>query len=183
MVSATWDEVRARRLDRSFLAARASVDRVVGVAHDLGGVHAQVQASAELQLGLRIDRIVRAEVRGALWERRLLVKAWTLRGTLHLHPADELALWHAARRAVAGAHRSLPPLPAHLRPGALWRLSGVVLSTGVQSSASKRALRIACLRARRDRRRRPPRLRACWRHGFPAAGVERSVAARVRRLR
>jgi hypothetical protein len=103
MVSATWDEVRARRLDRSFLAARASADRIVGVAHDLGGVHAQVQASAELQLGLRIDGIVRADVRGALWERRLLVKAWTLRGTLHLHPADELALWHAARRAVAGA--------------------------------------------------------------------------------
>src|SRR3989440_1328160 len=103
MVSATWDEVRARRLDRSFLAARASAHRVVGVAHDLGGVHAQVQASAELQLGLRIDGIVRADVRGALWDRRLLVKAWTLRGTLHLHPADELALWHAARRAVAGA--------------------------------------------------------------------------------
>ena len=107
MVSATWDEVRARRLDRSFLAARAGADRVVGVAHDLGGVHAQVQASAELQLGLRIDGIVRADVRGALWERRLLVKAWTLRGTLHLHPADELALWHAARRAVAGAPSEL----------------------------------------------------------------------------
>jgi len=107
MVSATWDEVRARRLDRSFLTTRASADRVVGVAHDLGGVHAQVQASAELQLGLRIDGIVRADVRGALWERRLLVKAWTLRGTLHLHPADELALWHAARRAVAGAPSEL----------------------------------------------------------------------------
>jgi len=32
-----------------------------------------------------------------------LVKTWTLRGTLHLHPADELALWYAALRAVAGA--------------------------------------------------------------------------------
>jgi winged helix DNA-binding protein len=29
------------------------------------------------------------------------VKAWTLRGTLHLHPADELPLWYAAARAVA----------------------------------------------------------------------------------
>jgi hypothetical protein len=29
-------------------------------------------------------------------------KGWTLRGTLHLHPADELALWYAAQRAVAG---------------------------------------------------------------------------------
>jgi DNA glycosylase AlkZ-like len=102
MVSATWDEVRARRLARSSLAARAPAARLVDVAHDLGGVHAQVQASAELQLAWRVDGIAQGDVREALWERRLLVKAWTLRGTLHLHPADELALWHAARRAVAG---------------------------------------------------------------------------------
>src|SRR6266487_2410556 len=103
MVAATWDEVRARRLARSSLAARAPAARLVDVAHDLGGVHAQVQAAAELQLAFRVDGIAQAGVREALWERRLLVKAWTLRGTLHLHPAVELALWHAARRAVAGA--------------------------------------------------------------------------------
>jgi hypothetical protein len=103
MVSATWDEVRARRLARSSLAARAPAARLVEVAHDIGGVHAQVQASAELQLASRVDGIAQAGVREALWERRLLVKAWTLRGTLHLHPAGELAVWHAARRAVAGA--------------------------------------------------------------------------------
>src|SRR6266536_3432551 len=103
MVSATWDEVRARRLARSSLAARAPAARLVDVAHDLGGVHAQVQAAAELQLAFRVDGIAQAGVREALWERRLLVKSWTLRGTLHLHPAVELALWRAARRAVAGA--------------------------------------------------------------------------------
>ncbi len=107
MVSATWDEVRARRLARSSLAARAPAARLVDLTHDLGGVHAQVQASAELQLASRVDGIAQADVREALWERRLLVKAWTLRGTLHLHPARELALWHAARRAVAGAPREL----------------------------------------------------------------------------
>jgi hypothetical protein len=99
----TWDEVRARRLARSFLADRAGADRLVEVAHDLGGVHAQVQASAELQLAARVDGITQGDIREALWERRLLVKAWTLRGTLHLHPADELALWYAAVRAVARA--------------------------------------------------------------------------------
>ena len=107
MGSAIWDEVRARRLARSSLAARAPAARLVDVAHDLGGVHAQVQASAELQLASRVDGIAQAGVREALWERRLLVKAWTVRGTLHLHPAGELALWHAARRAVAGAPREL----------------------------------------------------------------------------
>jgi hypothetical protein len=109
MVSATWDEVRARRLARSSLVERAPADRVVDVAHDLGGVHAQVQASAEFQLASRVDGLIQADVRETLWERRLVVKAWTLRGTLHLHPAGELALWHAARRAVAGAPGELAP--------------------------------------------------------------------------
>jgi len=103
MGTATWAEVRARRLARCSLADRVCANRLVDIVRDLGGVHAQVQASAELQLAARVDGINQGDIREALWERRSLVKAWTLRGTLHLHPADELALWYAARRAVAGA--------------------------------------------------------------------------------
>lgn len=102
MRSATWANVRARRLARCGLAERAAAGRLVAIAGDLGGVQAQVQASAELQLAARVGGIVRADVQDALWERRELVKAWTLRGTLHLHPAEELPLWFAARRAVSG---------------------------------------------------------------------------------
>ena len=98
-----WDEVRARRLARSSLSERASRDRLVEVAGAVCGVHAQVQAAAELQLAARVDGVVQSDVRAALWERRELVKAWTIRGTLHLHPAAELPLWLAARRAVLGA--------------------------------------------------------------------------------
>lgn len=107
MGSATWDEVRARRLVRSSLTDRSGAERLVRVAGDLGGVHAQVQASAELQLAARVDGIAQGDIREALWERRSLVKAWTLRGTLHLHPARELALWRAARRAVGRASEDL----------------------------------------------------------------------------
>jgi Winged helix DNA-binding domain len=102
MTSVTWDQVRARRLERSSLLSRAGAERLVGVAGDVGGVHAQVQASAELQLGARVAGVTQPDVRTALWEKRTLVKAWTLRGTLHLHPACELAVWRAARRACAG---------------------------------------------------------------------------------
>lgn len=96
----TWDAVRARRLARSFLTRRASPDGLLEVVHDIGGVHAQIQASAELQLATRADGITQQDVRDALWERRELVKTWTLRGTLHLHPAHDLPLWLAAARAV-----------------------------------------------------------------------------------
>jgi hypothetical protein len=99
---AGWDQVRARRLARSRLSDRAPSDRLVEVVGAVCGVHAQVQASAELQLAARVDGVVQADVRSALWEQRTLVKAWTVRGTLHIHPAEELALWHAARRAVLG---------------------------------------------------------------------------------
>ena len=98
-----WDEVRAGRLRRSHLAERAPAERLVEVVRDVCGIHAQVTGSAELQLAARVDGITQADVRDALWQRRELAKTWTLRGTLHLHPADELGLWTAARRAVVGA--------------------------------------------------------------------------------
>jgi DNA glycosylase AlkZ-like len=104
-----WEEVAARRLERSSLTGRADAHELVAVAGAVCGIHAQVQASAELQLAVRVDGIAQADVRAALWERRTLVKAWTIRGTLHLHPAEELPLWYAARRAARrSADRGLP---------------------------------------------------------------------------
>jgi winged helix DNA-binding protein len=98
-------------LARSFLSQRAHADRLVDVVRAVCGVHAQVQASAELQLAARLAGITQGDVRNALWEKRTLVKAWTLRGTLHLHPADELPLWFAARRAVSAEADELPAWP------------------------------------------------------------------------
>ena len=98
----TWDEVRARRLVCNHLDERAPAERLVDVVRDVCGIHAQVTASAELQLAARLEGVSQEDVRAALWERRELVKTWTPRGTLHLHPADELTLWTAARRAVVG---------------------------------------------------------------------------------
>jgi hypothetical protein len=98
----TWDEVRTRRLARGHLLERAPAEGLVEVVRDVGGIQAQVTAAAELSLAARVEGIAQEDVRAALWERRELVKTWTLRGTLHLHPADELALWIAARRAVLG---------------------------------------------------------------------------------
>ena len=95
-----WDEVRASRVARSHLAERAPAARLVEVVRDVCGIHAQVMGSAELQLAARVEGITQADVREALWERRLLAKTWTTRGTLHIHPADELSLWTTALRAV-----------------------------------------------------------------------------------
>jgi hypothetical protein len=92
---------------RSSLAPRTATDPVE-LTRALGGVHAQVQVSAELQLANRLREPDRDAIRRTLWEERTLAKAWTIRGTLHLHAADELALWFAARRAVSGEPEGLP---------------------------------------------------------------------------
>ena len=68
--------------------------------HDVCGIHAQVMGSAELSISARVDGITQEDVRAELWGKRSLVKAWTIRGTLHIHPADDLPLWAAAVRSV-----------------------------------------------------------------------------------
>lgn len=62
----------------------------------LGGVQAQVGSAADLSLVARIDGLKVRDVRHALIETRVLVKTWTLRGTLHYIPAADVAVFGAA---------------------------------------------------------------------------------------
>jgi hypothetical protein len=85
---------------RSHLVDAAPRTKLVDVVRDVCGIHAQVMGSAELAISARVEGVTQEDVRAELWERRSLAKTWTMRGTLHLHPADELPLWCAATRAV-----------------------------------------------------------------------------------
>lgn len=69
---------------------------MVEVVRAIGGVQAQVLSAAEWAIGARVEGVTAADVRAELWDRKRLVKAYTLRGTLHLVPADEAAVWAAA---------------------------------------------------------------------------------------
>ena len=89
----TWDQVFARRLERSALDVRAPRERLLETARATCGVHAQLATGAELALSARVEGVTRGDVQDALWEARTLVKAATLRTTLHLHPAGDLPLW------------------------------------------------------------------------------------------
>ena len=53
-------------------------------------------SSAELAIGVRTTGVTSRHVRAALWRRRTLVKAWTMRGTLHLVPARDYPVYAAA---------------------------------------------------------------------------------------
>jgi hypothetical protein len=89
--------VYARRLERSSLDVRAPRERLLEVAAAICGAHAQLTTGAELALSARVEDVTRDDVRSALWDTCELVKASTLRTTLHLHPAGDFALWRSVR--------------------------------------------------------------------------------------
>jgi uncharacterized protein YcaQ len=112
----SWSRAAAWRAQRHHLVQRAPAGDMLAVATRLCGLHAQVLSSAELTLWARVEGLEAGTVQRALWEERTLVKTWAMRGTLHLLPASELSLWHAALRGN----------PRYRRP-ALWRRFGLTL--------------------------------------------------------
>jgi winged helix DNA-binding protein len=84
------------RLDRQHLKRPAAAGSLVEVARRLCGLHAQVMSSADLQLRARLQAHAPDDLPRALWEDRSVVKTWLMRGTLHVIPADDLALYTGA---------------------------------------------------------------------------------------
>lgn len=112
----TWPRIAAWRVRRHHLDQRAPAESMLAVASQLCGLHAQVLSSATLTVWARVEALDRGAVRRALWEDRTLIKTWAMRGTLHLLPADDLPLWHAA----------LSTSRRYRKPG-LWRRFGLTL--------------------------------------------------------
>ena len=104
MTRLTWDAVLAWRLRRQHLAARRPAKDALRVISDIAGLHAQVFSSAELTLWARVDGLRAGWLERALWERRVLVKTWAMRGTLHLLPSDELETYVGALARLKPRH-------------------------------------------------------------------------------
>ncbi|WP_205698212.1 winged helix DNA-binding domain-containing protein [Conexibacter sp. SYSU D00693] len=115
VTTVTHEQVRGLRARRHHLDARVPHAAALDVVRDLCGLHAQVLSSAVLQLWARVDDLASGEVEALLWEDRLLVKTWAMRGTLHLLRADDLALYAAAHRAIPQRQAS----PAWLKANGL----------------------------------------------------------------
>jgi hypothetical protein len=98
MIKLTWPRVAAWRIRRHHLDRPAPATSMLAVASRLCGLHAQVMSSAELTLWARVQDLNRGAVHRALWEDHALIKTWAARGTLHLLPAADLPMWHAALR-------------------------------------------------------------------------------------
>lgn len=95
----TWQDVIGWRLHRGHLAQPAPADSITRVVGDTAGVQAQVMSAAELSVGVRVSGVTVADLHEEFWQRRMIVKTYGPRETLHLFPAAELPLWMAAMRA------------------------------------------------------------------------------------
>jgi Winged helix DNA-binding domain len=105
MISLTWEQVHAWRLEQQCLASRSGRRNFIRAVERVLGVQAQVMSAAELSIGARVDGLKRADVQRALWKDRTLVKTWAMRGTIHVFAAQDLPLVVAARCADRGRHR------------------------------------------------------------------------------
>ena len=105
------DQVAAFRLARHHLATPAPKASLARVAGDMGGAQAQIMSAAALSLRARIRGLRPEDVEKALWRERTLAKVWCMRGTVHLVPADELAVF--ARGCVGRANRDTHWLETH----------------------------------------------------------------------
>ncbi|TMD25563.1 MAG: winged helix DNA-binding domain-containing protein [Chloroflexi bacterium] len=96
----TWSQACAMRLTRHGLAEPVAPERLAEQVEIMCGAHAQVMSAAELSIGLRVSGATRADVRGALWADRSLIKAYGPRGTVHLLAAADLPMWTGALSAM-----------------------------------------------------------------------------------
>lgn len=76
---------------------------VVTLCRDACGLQAQVNSAAEMQLWARNHHLTRAEIQGALWTKRTLVKTSLMRQTLHWIPAAEFSHYIAALKRSRSA--------------------------------------------------------------------------------
>jgi hypothetical protein len=96
----SWSEIWARRLDRHALSAPAEGAGPAKIVASICGAHAQLLSAAELSIGLRLAEITRADVHHALWAEHSLIKTFGPRGTVHLLPAQDLAMWAGALSGI-----------------------------------------------------------------------------------
>ena len=87
----TWERVLAFRTQRHHLARRAPARSLPTVLGEMGGAQAQLLSAAQLSLAGRVRDLTVGELESALWKHRTLAKAWCMRQTLHLVPAEALA--------------------------------------------------------------------------------------------
>ncbi|MCY4072483.1 MAG: winged helix DNA-binding domain-containing protein [Chloroflexi bacterium] len=100
-------QVRRLRLQNQRLAEDARIASAASVVRDLCALQSQEWSSAQLAIAARTTGITQEDVRRAREVDRSFVLTWSLRGTLHLVAAEDVApqLALCGERAIGGTNR------------------------------------------------------------------------------
>lgn len=101
----TSRQATAFRLGRQMLDRRVPHSKMVPALSQMGGAQAQILSAAQISVWARVDGLNVADIDSALWRDRSVARAWCMRRTLHLVPADELAVF--ARGSSKRAEREV----------------------------------------------------------------------------
>ncbi len=100
MLEITREQANYFTLTRQHLIEKAERAQFISTISDVCGVHAQFILPAILQIWTRVLRFRPREFFPLLYERRVLIRTWLMRGTLFVIPAKELPVYYQATRRV-----------------------------------------------------------------------------------
>ena len=86
-------QVAAFRLSRQHLDPRSPASSLARMAGEVAGIQAQVLSAAQIALWSRTEGLRVEDVARALWQDRTLVKTWCMRGSLHIIPSRDFAVF------------------------------------------------------------------------------------------
>ncbi len=89
----TWNQVHAFRTARHHLDRPVPRAQLVQAVADACGIQAQVMAAAQLALRVRVRGLTLEDIDRALWQDRSVARVWCMRGTVHLVPSKEFAVF------------------------------------------------------------------------------------------
>jgi len=98
------ENVNRLYLIKHHLFQKAKENSLVEVVNDVCGLHAQASATPYLSLWNRIENFENDWLDEALYKAKTLVKAWCMRGTLHIIPSEDLPIYNKALKRMWFEH-------------------------------------------------------------------------------
>jgi len=114
-------EIPLKRVSRFYclkhhLLRKAKKNDIEKVVSDICGLHAQAAQTPYFSLWNRIEEFERNMLDEALYKAKKLVKVWCMRGTLHIIPSNDLAIYNRALRRMwfehHGRYMNAPDMPS-----------------------------------------------------------------------
>lgn len=133
-IALTHRQLRRLRAGNQLLASHARLNSPASVVRKLCALQSQEWPSAQIAIAARARGITRYDVQHSRENERSFVLTWSLRGTLHLVAAEDIAaqLSLFGRRAIRGTARRYQRLglTEHVRERSLDEIADILLDAG-----------------------------------------------------